>query len=128
MTFTYDPTTDRGRVRLMVPDRVADSALFSDAEIDTFLAIEDGARRATALALETIASDQAMTLKVISLLDLRTDGRAVSQALIARAEKLREQSLLDDASEDGGLFDVAEQTLTDFAFRDRLYKEFLRGG
>ena len=38
MAFTYDPTTARGQVRLLVSDTDADAEIFSDAEIDLPLA------------------------------------------------------------------------------------------
>lgn len=126
MTFTYDPTTDRGKVRLLIPDRNEGSMFFSDEEIDTFLAIESGTRRATAMALETMASDQAMVLKVVRVLDLSTDGRAVSQALMERAAKLRSQADEAEAAEDGGAFDIAEWGVTPFAEREIVWNDALR--
>lgn len=39
MAFTYDPTTDRGKVRLLVRDSSEATAVFSDAEIDAFLSM-----------------------------------------------------------------------------------------
>ncbi len=126
MTFTYDPTTDLGKVRLLIPDRSAASAFFNDEEIETFLVIEDGVQRATALALETMASDQAMVLKVIRVQDLSTDGRAVSQALLERAGKLRSQAEAADAAQVGGSFDIAEWGVTPFADREILWNDALR--
>ena len=79
MAFTYDPSTSRGRVRLMIPDRRPDEAIFSDVEIDTFLNIEgDSIKRAAALALETIAADEALVQKVMTRLDLSTNGAAIT--------------------------------------------------
>lgn len=126
MAFTYDPSTDRGKVRLMIPDRSEEGVFFSDEEVGTFLEIEDGVLRATALALETMASDQAMTLKVVKVLDLSTDGRAVSQALLERAAKLRSQAAEAEAAEDGGAFDIAEWNVSPFAGREIVWNEGLR--
>ena len=129
MAFTYVTTTSRGRVRLLIPDRVDAGHIFEDAEIDAFLTLEgSNIKRATALGLETIASDNAMTLKVIRLLDLSTNGAQTSDALLARADKLRAQADLDEASEDGGAFDWAEMVTTDFAWRERIENETLRDG
>ena len=125
MTFTYTVSTDAGKVRMLIPDRVEASAFFSDDEIDAFLAMEDGVKRAAALALETMASDQAMVLKVIRTLDLSTDGRATSEALLTRAGKLREQADLDDANDDGG-FEIAEWAVSEFAYRDIVNNAALR--
>lgn len=91
-------TTNTGKVRLLIPDR--GSALpdgthyffYSDDEINAFLSIEGGAvRLAAALAIETIASDTAMVDKVIETLDLKTDGAKTSDALLKRAQMLRDQ-------------------------------------
>ena len=95
MAFTYNdsPTTDRDKVRLLIPDNQQASAVFSDAEIDAFLAIEgDSVLRATALALETIGSSEALTLKVLTIQDVTTDGAKLLDALRARAKDLRTRS------------------------------------
>jgi hypothetical protein len=49
-------------------------------------------RLAAALALETIASDTEMVDKVITIMDLSTDGAKTSDALLKRAALLREQA------------------------------------
>ena len=129
MAFTFDVSTDVGRVRLLIPDRTAADPLFTDAEITALLELEgDDVRCATALALETIASDQALILKVIKSLDLQTDGAKVSDALLKRAELLRTQAADAEAAEEGGAFDIAEWTPTAFAYRERLTKEAQRYG
>ena len=100
MTFTYDLSTDRGKVRLLVPDRVSTDYLFNDDEVDAFLSVEDSSiKRAAALCLETIASDIAMIDKVIKLLDLQTDGAKTSDALLARAKTLRDQADNEDITD-----------------------------
>lgn len=127
MSYTYDPSTDAGRVRLLIPDNDIDNYMFDDEEIGAFLALDGDVRRAAALALETIASNEALTLKVIRLLDVQTDGRAVSDALLKRAAALRKQA--DDADmAAGGAFDVAEMVFDDFSWRERLVNQALRAG
>lgn len=128
MTYTYLPAAnDIGKVRLLIPDRTESDALFSDEEITIFLGMETGVKRATALALETIASDQALILKVQTTGQLKSDGKAVAEALLARAARLRTQAA-DDEDEDGGGFDIAEQVPNDFAARERLFKQAQRRG
>lgn len=127
MSFSYDVTTDRGKVRLLCTDTNGGAATFHDDEIDTFLSLESGnVRRAAALALETIASNEVLVQKRILLLELSTDGPDEAQALMARAKALREQADRDDQAQDGGAFDVAEWVVDDFSFRDRLAKEAQR--
>lgn len=106
MTVAYpiDLSSNVGRVRLLIPDRSLDLFVFQDDEIEAFLEIEGGVKLATALALETIASDIAMVDKVIKIMDLQTDGAKTSDALLARAKLLREQA--EDA--DPTLYGVVE--------------------
>lgn len=129
MTFTFDLTTEAGKTRLLIPDKVDNGHLFEDDEIEAFLDMEgDNRKRAAALALETAASDHALVLKVIRLLDLSTDGPAVARSLLERAIRLREQADNDEAAEEDGAFDIAEMVPTDFAYRERIWNETLRNG
>ncbi len=126
MTFTYDTTTDIGKVRMLIPDRDENNAIFQDEEIQAFLDLNDSSvKRAAAEALETIASDQALTLKVISTLDLTTNGASVSDALLKRAERLRTASEDEDAG-DGTLFDYGEMVVNEFTKRERVRKQYER--
>jgi hypothetical protein len=104
---TLDPTTTIGRVRLLIPDRDLDGLLFSDADITAFLALEASSiKRAAALALETIASNEAMVGKVIKTQDLSTDGAKTAAELRARAAELRRQ--VDEDDPDAGGFDYVD--------------------
>lgn len=119
MAFTYEPSTSRGRVRMLITDRDSDAAIFQDDEIDAFLSIEgDSVRLAAALALETIASDQVLVLKVVKTLDTQTDGAKVSDALMKRAAGLREAENNDP---EGG-FDIAENVFDSFSQNERWFK------
>lgn len=121
--FSYILTEDRGKVRLLIPDNKADAWIFADIEIDGFLAMETGVKRAAALALETIASDQALVLKVIRILDLTTDGAKVSDALLKRAEKLRSQAASDDDLAAGDGFEIAGMVVDDFTLRQAIFRD-----
>jgi hypothetical protein len=56
------------------------------------------------------------------------DGPAVARSLLERAARLRTQADAEEAqSEDGG-FDVAEQVVDQFSWRQRVYGEALRNG
>jgi hypothetical protein len=128
MAFTYNLSTDAGKVRLIIPDNNSNSYVFEDAEIDAFLALEySNVRRGAALALETIASNEAYVLKVIELLDLKTDGAKTSDALLKRAKLLRDQADRQDAAEEGGAWDIAEWVVDDFSARERVGNQWLRG-
>lgn len=128
MAFSYDLSTVVGKLRLMIPDNNAEVHNFEDDELDAFYALEaSNLKRATALALETIASNEAMVLKVVKTLDVTTDGAKVSDALLKRAKLLRDQADNDEAADSAG-FDVAELVTGPFTYRERLVKESQRGG
>lgn len=102
--MSLDFTTPRDQIRLLVSDTNEAAFVFSAAELDAFLALEsDGVKRAAALALETLASNEVMVSKVITDNGLSTNGAAVSAELRRRAADLRSQ-----AEDDAGFFDVAE--------------------
>jgi len=128
MAFTYDLSTDRGKVRLLCTDSVAAYEIFSDDEIDSFLTLESsGIKKAAALALETIASSEVLVQKRIKLLDLSTDGPAESAELLKRAKLLRDQAKADEDA-DYSPFDYAELVYDDFSLRERIIDEALESG
>lgn len=124
MAFTYTLSTDIGKIRLRIPDRVTPGHIFEDAELQAFLDYEGDVLSAAAGALETIASDQVLTLKVMTLLDVSTSGDRVAASLLARAKLLRAQA--DAAADAVDGFGWAEMVTTDFAARERLYNQALR--
>ncbi len=98
--MAIDFTTDAGRLRLLISD-VQDSPkqIFSDQEIAAFLSLSAGrVLRGAALALETIASDQALRSKVIRTQDVQTNGAQLAEALLKHADRLRRED--DDQAED----------------------------
>lgn len=126
-TFTYVLTEDRGKVRLLIPDNKPDAWVFADIEIDGFLAMETGVKRAAALALETIASDQVLVLKVIKILDLTTDGAKVSDALLKRAEKLRDQAGGEEELAAGDGWDIAGMIVDDHTLEQAVVNDAMWG-
>lgn len=124
MSFTYDLSTDAGKVRLLIPDNHSTSYILEDDEIDAFLALEGNVKRATAMALETIASNETLVLKAIKLLDLSTDGPKVAESLMKRAKLLREQAEQDGLI-DGSGFDIAEMAVDVFSTRSILSRDYL---
>lgn len=122
--MVYDPTTDNGRVRLLITDTDYTNLIFTDAEITAFLAINGGSiLLAAAQAIDVMAVNEVMVLKVIKLLDLTTNGAAVAKALNAKAAALRKQAEDSDYA-----FDWAEMTLDQFATREIIRNEALREG
>ena len=98
MSFTYDPTTDRGKVRLLVGDTdtaTAANQIFTDAEIDALLSIEDNEVYAAAAAgcesLAAVATHSAVIVRAGRILNI--DRAKVPAHYRALAEKYRERSL-----------------------------------
>lgn len=123
MSFTFDPTTDIGKVRLLITDTVEANEMFSDASIQAFLDIEDGdVRLAAADAMDTIASTQALLLKAVTLGPIKTDGPNLAKALREHANTLRAQVYAMEPA-----FDWAEQAFNAAGAQEIIIKSALRG-
>lgn len=122
-----DVTTPVGQVRLLCADmaEAKGDQLFTDGHLEAFLTLEgDNVFEAAALALETMAVDQVMVLKVVKLLDVQTDGAKVADALLKRAATLRQRAADDSDTADDD-FAVAEFADPVFGYRERLDKQWL---
>ncbi len=102
-------------------------SLLSDAQLQEFLDVETvdsiaNVKLASALALDSIASTQALILKKIKVLDLSTDGPALAKALREQAVSLREQDRNDP------VFDLAEQITNVPGFVEKVIKDQMREG
>lgn len=97
--------------------------LLSDASITTHLTVTGTDLLAAALALETIAAQTVLVMKVITILDVSINGAAMAQQLLARAKALRSVAL-DATSTDG--FDVIEMLTTTFVTEEYLYNQALK--
>lgn len=96
--------------------------LLSDDDLETFLLLQaDDVRLAAAMALDTIATNEALVQKRIKLLDLTTDGPAVAKSLREHAAQLREEADGDDD------FDYAEIVTSPFGYDGRLLRQAQRG-
>jgi hypothetical protein len=127
MTASYDPTTSVGRIRLLITDTDTDDAIFSDEEIEAFLAMEgESILYAAALALRSIAISEALTQKRIRLLDLNTDGPATAAALGKLADNYCERAKKLEGDEEDAAFDIAEFAGNAFSYRERVRNEALR--
>lgn len=121
MSFSYDPTTQVGQVRLLCSDIDPSNPLFQDEDLTAFLNLEQGyVRYAAAQALEVMAASEVMVQKRIKLLDLETNGPAQSTELRQLAKALRQ------SEENMAAFAIAEQVQNPFSARERIYKQFLR--
>ena len=123
MTWSYDLSTKIGQVRLLVMDRTEAKTIFSDEEIGAFLTTEgEVVKRAAALSKETIAGNQVLLLKTISLLDLSTDGAAVARELRLEAGELRSQANDEDMDD----VTVIELELNDASIHEQIDNQRMR--
>lgn len=109
-TYDFVPTTDVGKVRLLVND-VASPWIFSDEEVQAFLDLEGGnVFRGAALAVDANATNEALASKVLRSQDVATDGAKVADAMRKQAAALRERAdAIDENGADGaGYFDIVD--------------------
>ncbi len=127
MSYTYDLATAVGQVRALTRDtRGPTTVFFTDEEITFYLTLNSSdVRRAAAEMLDVWASDEAMVTKVVTLLDVSTNGAAVAASLRAHAKILRDLADAADLEGDAG-FDVAEMALGPFSLREQIINEGLR--
>lgn len=106
-----DYTLPLGKVRLLITD-VSDleaDRLFTDAQLDAFLELNDGnVWRTAAKALVVIAASELLISKVIRTQDKTTDGAKVSAELRALAATYEAQADGADAAASEGFFEVVE--------------------
>lgn len=126
MAFSYreqGSIPERDDVRLYAQDTDRNEFLFHDEEIDRFLVAKGGnVLRASALALDTAASNQTLVLKVTRSLDFNADGAAVARSLRESAKALRLEADQQE-QEDGAGFDIAEQPYYPWQYREVLRTE-----
>ena len=104
MSFTYDPTSDRGKVRLLLGDTdtaTTANQIFSDAEIDAFLSIENSEVYAAAAtgceSLAAAATHSAIVIRAGRILDL--DRGKVPEHYRTLAETYRKRSMATPTEE-----------------------------
>lgn len=86
-------------VRLLTGDKAADDYIFTDDEMESFLELNNGnVYYAAADALDAIAANAAYTLKVLTILDVTTNGQATAEAIRASAAALRAKADADAAN------------------------------
>lgn len=97
MIGTYDPTTDAGRVRLLIADTDVTDVLFADEEIAAALDMGGSAKLAAATLLGALASNHARLAMRIQRGGVSEDMTQVAKELRAQAAVLREEGLAEDA-------------------------------
>ena len=125
MTAITDYRTDEAKVRLLISDIDDTDQIFNDQAIAAFIdmALDSNLKRAAAQALMSIAVNEVLVQKRITLLDLKTDGPAEAIQLRLMAKMLIQQA---DDEELTGAFDWAEMVNTGQQYDELLYKDALR--
>lgn len=141
MSFSYqlgaNPTIDVPR--LLVADTVSDGHIFEDEEIlmmTNFVCpaasiVPAGGGQATingtpsyryiaAALLEALAANKAKLANALKVLDIQVNTQSASQELKDLADRYRQ------AEQENGGFAIVEQTVDQFAARERLWKQMLR--
>jgi hypothetical protein len=101
---------DVRQVRTMIPDTEAvfdGQTMFTDQEIKDYIAVGNGSvLRAAGYANLAIATSEALISKKIRTQDLQTDGAALANALINKANALFARADKEDAAVDGSYYQI----------------------
>lgn len=106
------------------------TVLLSDDTIQDFIDIQDETNDSdnifliAALALDAMASNQALLLKKITMLDLNTDGPALAKALREHAKTLRDT--VNNPAYQEPYFDFVEQINDTPGLEEKLVKDLMR--
>lgn len=93
-------STEVMKVRALIPDLDANDYIFTNLQIDLYLEIYSGnVRRAAAAAINAIAVDEALLLKVVRTDDLSVNGAQVAEVLRKRAKDLNDEADAIDTAE-----------------------------
>jgi len=121
MSFTFNTTTNIGKVRTLINDTTEASAVLSDEEINVFLGLESNdIYMSAASALESIIINKQLLSKLIAAGDYKEDNRNVADKLGKIAERYRQaaKSIPADA--------YAEVAVTDFNYSEIEINKALR--
>jgi hypothetical protein len=126
--YTYDPATDRGKVRLYIDDRDVSSvapttpldqrsAIFEDAELDMLLAAHGGVLRASAAALRIIAANRTLLVRSRKVGDTSVDYGDAADRLMKLATEYESKADKEEGGDESPADAIVEQGWSDFAER-----------
>lgn len=91
MAFTYNPSTDVGKVRLLIGDTDITSPKFQDDELSALLTFENGEwGLAAADALESLAATVGSTQSSVKIGDYQNSAADQVKNLQTQAQRLRD--------------------------------------
>lgn len=103
-SYSFDPTTDRGKVRLLVADTDVgneNKRIFSDAEIDAFLDLENNeVYPAAAAACRSVSASASKSAIAWRALDRRIDKKDVPEHFRDLADKYEERAVRGEPAEE----------------------------
>lgn len=125
----FDPSTPLGQVRLLAADfDIPANPVFQDETYAALLNLNNQSiRYAAAQAIDVMALNEVIVLKVIKMLDLNTDGSKVQAAMKVMSDELRRQEN-EGAGDWTGFFDYTEMVTNSQTARQRVINEWLRTG
>lgn len=126
MTWTFDPATDLGKCRLLTTDTDTTRQIMSDEDLAAFVVMAGHYMPAAAMALDSIAANEVLSLKVLNIMGMSTDGASVAKMLMLRAQKIRDDYDRYCAANGPG-FATAEMPDGAFAWEEKYLKEWQRG-
>ena len=121
MAFTYDTSTNLGKVRNLIGDAVDSGHILEDGDINSFITMTDtDLYRAAALCLFRIAASKALLAKKKSAGDYSEDLTAIAKEVRAVA------AIYMEMSENIPAEAQAESFINDFSYNDVLVRKELR--
>jgi hypothetical protein len=97
VAFTLDPTTDVGKVRILIHDSDASKPLFEDDEITAILSLENSSIKLAAASLcASLATNRAKLAVIKERGDIKDDLTKMSAAFLAVAKEFRSQAADSD--------------------------------
>jgi hypothetical protein len=123
-----DPATPVGLTRILAADFDENNITFQDETYTALLGLNgQSVRLAAAQAIDVMALNEVLVLKVIKMLDLNTDGSKVATAMKVQADELRRQEY-EGSGDFSGFFDYTELVEDSFTARQRVISQWLRTG
>ena len=121
MSFTFDTTTNIGKVRTLINDTNSASFILSDEEINVYLGLEgNDIYSSAASALDSIIINQQLLSKLVAAGDYKEDNRNVADKLMKISERYRKIAVSTPADA------FAEVAVNDFNYQEIEINKTLR--
>lgn len=122
--FSYDPTTDIGKIRLLIADTDEDSYDFEDDEITAANDMSVNIYYASAVLLRSLAANRARLSVSVKRGTMTDDLTEISKDLKDLADAMEEKGKAE-IEDVGGLEAIIEPVYDDFSYRRYINKNEL---